>query len=208
MRVRPFNTTPVEVRDADHTLNAAIVTRLENTNDEHARRGSLRGMWIAGERKAFLSRSLDLLDNSLVFTKLLPDADLMDETELLAAIASPRRQEILRLVWTKERPAGEIHAAMPDITFGAVSLQLRSLIEARLVTYGRKAGTGSTKHGMKHSACWEKCWSGCGNTRSGDSSCRPSSNSRGEALGPVAIGEHDREKPRRLPFSPGTHARY
>lgn len=52
---------------------------------------------------------------------------------VLAAIASPRRREILRLVWTEERTAGAIHEAMPDVTFGAVSLQLRSLEEAGLV---------------------------------------------------------------------------
>jgi DNA-binding transcriptional ArsR family regulator len=46
---------------------------------------------------------------------------------LLAAVASPRRQEILRLIWTEELTAGAIHRAMPDVTFGAVSLQLRSL---------------------------------------------------------------------------------
>jgi DNA-binding transcriptional ArsR family regulator len=52
---------------------------------------------------------------------------------ILAAIASPRRREILRLVWKEERTAGAIHQAMPDVTFGAVSLQLRSLVEAGLV---------------------------------------------------------------------------
>jgi DNA-binding transcriptional ArsR family regulator len=49
------------------------------------------------------------------------------------ALASPRRREILRLVWRRERSAGEIHRAMPDVTFGAVSLQLRALSEAGLV---------------------------------------------------------------------------
>lgn len=53
---------------------------------------------------------------------------------VLAALASPRRLEILRLVWERERAAGAIHAAMPDVTFGAVSLQLRALAEAGLVT--------------------------------------------------------------------------
>jgi DNA-binding transcriptional ArsR family regulator len=57
----------------------------------------------------------------------------MAEARLLAAIASPRRQEILRLVWDKEQTAGDIHRAMPDVTFGAVSLQLRTLLEAGLV---------------------------------------------------------------------------
>jgi len=52
---------------------------------------------------------------------------------VLEAIASPRRREILRLVWDEERTAGAIHLAMPDVTFGAVSLQLRSLVEAGLI---------------------------------------------------------------------------
>src|SRR5262245_28411493 len=55
------------------------------------------------------------------------------EPSVLAAVASPRRREILRLVWDGERAAGEIHAAMPDVTFGAVSLQLRALAEAGVV---------------------------------------------------------------------------
>lgn len=55
------------------------------------------------------------------------------EPSLFAAVASPRRREILRLVWHDELSAGAIHAAMPDVTFGAVSLQLRSLQEAGLV---------------------------------------------------------------------------
>src|SRR5262245_47075340 len=55
------------------------------------------------------------------------------EPAVLAAVASPRRREILRLVWRKERAAGEIHAAMPDVTFGAISLQLRALAEAGVV---------------------------------------------------------------------------
>jgi DNA-binding transcriptional ArsR family regulator len=52
---------------------------------------------------------------------------------VLAALASPRRQEILRLVWRRELSAGEIHRAMPDVTFGAVSLQLRALTSAGLL---------------------------------------------------------------------------
>ena len=53
---------------------------------------------------------------------------------VLPVLASPRRQEILRLVWDQERCAGDIHSAMPDITFGAVSLQLKALTDAGLVT--------------------------------------------------------------------------
>ena len=52
---------------------------------------------------------------------------------VLSAIGSPRRREILRLLWDEERTAGEIHQAMPDVTFGAVSLQLKVLSDAGLV---------------------------------------------------------------------------
>jgi DNA-binding transcriptional ArsR family regulator len=55
------------------------------------------------------------------------------DPSFLSALASPRRQEILRLVWDRELAAGMIHAAMPDVTFGAVSLQLRALARVGLV---------------------------------------------------------------------------
>jgi DNA-binding transcriptional ArsR family regulator len=45
----------------------------------------------------------------------------------IAVLASPRRREILRLVWNEERAAGEIHRALTDVTFGAVSQHLRVL---------------------------------------------------------------------------------
>ena len=52
---------------------------------------------------------------------------------LLSAIASPRRREILRLLWTEERSVGDIHQQMPDVTLGAVSLQLKALVDAGLI---------------------------------------------------------------------------
>jgi DNA-binding transcriptional ArsR family regulator len=58
---------------------------------------------------------------------------MASQAAVLSAIASPRRREILRLVWNRELSAGEIHQAMPDVTFGAVSLQLRTLTEAGLL---------------------------------------------------------------------------
>ena len=58
---------------------------------------------------------------------------MLADTPMLAAVASPRRREILRLVWSEELAAGDIHRAMPDVTFGAVSLQLRTLTNAGLV---------------------------------------------------------------------------
>ena len=52
---------------------------------------------------------------------------------VLRALGTPRRREILRLVWDRERSAGEIHRAFGDVTFGAVSQHLRVLEEAALV---------------------------------------------------------------------------
>ena len=62
----------------------------------------------------------------------------MLDSAALAAVASPRRREILRLVWDRECAAGDIHQAMPDVSFGAVSLQLRALSEAGLVSCRRE----------------------------------------------------------------------
>jgi DNA-binding transcriptional ArsR family regulator len=58
---------------------------------------------------------------------------MVSEAGVLAAVASPRRREILRLVWREELTAGAIHQSMPDVTFGAVSLQLKALLDAGLV---------------------------------------------------------------------------
>ncbi len=52
---------------------------------------------------------------------------------LLAVVGSPRRREILRRLWTTELTAGAVHQAMPDVTFGAVSLQLKILARSGLV---------------------------------------------------------------------------
>jgi DNA-binding transcriptional ArsR family regulator len=54
--------------------------------------------------------------------------------ELLAALAAPRRREILRLLWGGEQTAGAVHRAMPDVSFGAVSQHLRVLEAAGLVS--------------------------------------------------------------------------
>jgi DNA-binding transcriptional ArsR family regulator len=62
----------------------------------------------------------------------------MLDHRILGALASPRRQEILRLIWHGEMAAGTIHAAMPDVSFGAVSLQLRALADAGLITCRRE----------------------------------------------------------------------
>jgi DNA-binding transcriptional ArsR family regulator len=58
---------------------------------------------------------------------------------LLKAIAEPRRQQILRLLWNQERPAGEV-AAHFAISRPAVSKHLRVLKESGLVEE-RRNGT-------------------------------------------------------------------
>jgi DNA-binding transcriptional ArsR family regulator len=58
---------------------------------------------------------------------------------LLHALSTPRRREILRLVWHAERSAGEIHRSFADVTFGAISQHLRVLSEAGVVQ-ARNAG--------------------------------------------------------------------
>jgi DNA-binding transcriptional ArsR family regulator len=57
---------------------------------------------------------------------------------VLDAISSPRRREILRLVWDRELSAGDI-AARFDVTWPAVSQNLRVLRAAGLVTERKEA---------------------------------------------------------------------
>ena len=61
------------------------------------------------------------------------------EEAALKAIASPRRREILRLVWDQELSSGEI-ASHFDVSWPAVSQNLRVLEGAGLVRT-RKCGT-------------------------------------------------------------------
>ena len=56
---------------------------------------------------------------------------------LLRALEAPRRREILRLVWDRERAAGEVHRALGDVTFGAVSQHLKKLEAEGLVVVRR-----------------------------------------------------------------------
>ena len=55
----------------------------------------------------------------------------------LKAIAEPRRREILRLVLTQERTAGDIAMRFSDVSGPAISQHLRVLIEAGLLTVRR-----------------------------------------------------------------------
>src|ERR1700674_5237594 len=56
--------------------------------------------------------------------------------EAMSALSSPRRRRILQLVWAEERSAGDIAAAF-DVSWPAVSQNLRVLKQARLVTERR-----------------------------------------------------------------------
>ena len=58
---------------------------------------------------------------------------------VLKAIAEPRRQEILRLIWTQERTAGDV-AAHFDLSRPNISKHLRILKEAGLAAE-RREGT-------------------------------------------------------------------
>ena len=62
------------------------------------------------------------------------------EEATLRAIASPRRREILRLVWSRELSSGEI-AAHFDVSWPAISQNLRVLEEAGLVRTQRRGTT-------------------------------------------------------------------
>lgn len=72
------------------------------------------------------------VDNILAIAKMW----LVDS--LLLAIQAPRRREILRLLRRRERSAGEIHRALRDLTFGAVSQHLGVLEQAGLVSARRE----------------------------------------------------------------------
>lgn len=57
---------------------------------------------------------------------------------MLTMLNSPRRREILRLCWQEALPAGAIRAALPDVTFGAVSQHLKLLRDAGLVVVAKR----------------------------------------------------------------------
>jgi DNA-binding transcriptional ArsR family regulator len=57
--------------------------------------------------------------------------------DALQVVAEPRRRDILRLVWSRELPAGEI-AAQFDVSFPAVSQHLNVLHDAGFVTVRRE----------------------------------------------------------------------
>ena len=79
------------------------------------------------------------------------------------AIAEPRREQILTLVWKRERTAGDIASHLP-ITFGAVSQHLKVLLAAGLVTVrseGRKRWYMASRDALgPFAAALEQMWFG------------------------------------------------
>lgn len=83
---------------------------------------------------------------------------------LLKALAAPRRREILRILWDRERSAGEIHRSFGDVTFGAVSQHLGVLERAGLVERrkdGRRRWYSARKDALGELRPWlESTWAG------------------------------------------------
>ena len=76
---------------------------------------------------------------------------------VLQALAAPRRVEILRLLRRCERSAGEIHRALGDVTFGAVSQHLGVLEQAGLVSArreGRSRYYAARNEGLQPLRAW------------------------------------------------------
>jgi DNA-binding transcriptional ArsR family regulator len=65
-------------------------------------------------------------------------AAMTEQAALLDVVSSPRRREILRLVWDAERSSGEIAAHFPA-SWPSISRSLRELREAGVVRE-RRAG--------------------------------------------------------------------
>ena len=86
----------------------------------------------------------------------------MPMAAVFEALAAPRRREILRLVWDRERSAGDIHRAVPDVTFGAVSQHLGVLEAAGLVARreeGRFRYYAARRRELGHLGKWlESMW--------------------------------------------------
>lgn len=83
---------------------------------------------------------------------------------VLDAIGEPRRRELLRLTWEREVAAGELHRAIGDVTFGAISQHLGVLAKAGLVEVrkdGRHRYYRARKHELGPLRAWlESMWAG------------------------------------------------
>ena len=84
--------------------------------------------------------------------------------QVLHAIGEPRRRELLRLTWDREVGAGELHRAIGDVTFGAISQHLAVLRRAGLVEVrkdGRHRYYRARKQHLGPLRAWlEQMWAG------------------------------------------------
>lgn len=71
-------------------------------------------------------------------TNILVNTKVYGMEQVLYALQAPRRREILTLLRRRERSAGEIHRALGELTFGAVSQHLAVLEQAGLVSARRE----------------------------------------------------------------------
>ncbi len=75
---------------------------------------------------------------------------MMDSAQLIRTATEPRRLQILRIVWDRERSVGEIAARLP-VSVGAVSQHLSKLRASGLVTVrpdGRHRFYQAARHDM------------------------------------------------------------
>jgi len=129
---------------------------------------------------------------------------------VLRALGAPRRRDILRIVRRRERSAGDIHRALGDVTFGAVSQHLGVLERAGLVTArrdGRSRLYQARPEGLEPLQEWlESMWdealaslkalAEAEEARSGESRRRAASAERAERAGRRRRARHERGEKR------------
>ena len=122
---------------------------------------------------------------------------------VLHALGAPRRREILRIVRCRERSAGDIHRALGDLTFGAVSQHLGVLERAGLVTArrdGRSRLYQTRPEGLEPLKEWlESMWDEALASLKAlaEAEEAPARKSRRRAAGADRAGRRRREHPKR-----------
>jgi len=122
---------------------------------------------------------------------------------VLRALGAPRRRDILRIVRRRERSAGDIHRALGDVTFGAVSQHLGVLERAGLVTArrdGRSRLYQTRPEGLEPLKEWlESMWDEALASLKAlaEAEEAPARKSRRRAAGADRVGRRRREHPKR-----------
>jgi DNA-binding transcriptional ArsR family regulator len=122
---------------------------------------------------------------------------------VLHALGASRRRDILRIVRCRERSAGDIHRALGDLTFGAVSQHLGVLERAGLVTArrdGRSRLYQTRPEGLEPLKEWlESMWDEALASLKAlaEAEEAPARKSRQRAAGADRAGRRRREHPKR-----------